>query len=855
MLSRWVCVVLATLFALPPLAIAADDGGGEAKELIVWGAWRRKGLDAAFRKFEQEHPGWRVVVSTAAGAGQMDPQKLMCGIAGGSPPDTLIQDRLSIGEWAVRDAFLPLDDLIKQTLEEEQLAVRARDAIARGERDGAAAAALRDLITRLQRRGDSAQLRLATRLAGEMGGSQVSALAEQLVALCQGIHADTFYQACWSEAQFGAGDARRVYGIPNTADVRALYYNEDLLERAGLIDADGKPRPPRNWDELREYTLKLTARDERGNIARLGFAPLYGQGFLYHYGWLNGGEFMTADGRTCTLDDPRVVDALRYVVSVYDGLGGVERVDSFRSTFQSGELDPFLNGKVAMKIDSDFFQSIIGEHAPGLRFRVAVMPAPQGKKPLAWAAGFSWAIPRGAKNPEMAFEFIRFLMTDRVWQLRATVESRVAASRGRHFIPELAPMPHVNRDMYERFMRDNPELPDRFKQNFVRFTELLTDARFRPVTPAGQLLWDQHVRASEKALRHRSTPDEALKVAAANVQEQLDSLSAPRRGTPVNWWLVAAIVAVLAVVAFAGARRFAPKSTSRPRGESFWGFLFASPWLIGFAVFTLGPMIASVVYSLCRYDVIHDAEFVGAENYRRLAGDPLFWKSLGNTAFMILGVPLGMAVGLAIAVLLNQNVRGMRGYRTVFYLPAIVPIVASSLLWIWVLNPEVGLLNSLLRMFGADNLPRWLASPSLLFGSKTAILLMGLWGAGASMIVWLAGLKGIPQHLYESASIDGAGPWRRFWNITLPMLSPYIFFNLVTGVIATMQIFAQAYIMTQGGPDDSTMFYAYYLFNTAFRYFRMGYASAMAWILFFIVLALTLIQLEFGRKWVHYDAT
>jgi ABC-type sugar transport system permease subunit len=409
--------------------------------------------------------------------------------------------------------------------------------------------------------------------------------------------------------------------------------------------------------------------------------------------------------------------------------------------------------------------------------------------------------------------------------------------------------------VYERFMRDNPELPDRFKQNFVRFSELLADARFRPVTPAGQLLWDQHVRASERALGHRSTPDEALEVATANVQEQLDSLSAPRRGTPVNWWLVAAIVAMLAVVAFAGARRFAPKSTSRPRGESFWGFLFASPWLIGFAAFTLGPMIASVVYSLCRYDVIHDAEFVGAENYRRLAGDPLFWKSLGNTAFMILGVPLGMAVGLAIAVLLNQNVRGMRGYRTVFYLPAIVPVVASSLLWIWVLNPEVGLLNSLLRMFGADNPPRWLASPSLLLGSKTAILLMGLWGAGASMIVWLAGLKGIPQHLYESAAIDGAGPWRRFWNITLPMLSPYIFFNLVTGVIATMQIFAQAYIMTQGGPDDSTMFYAYYLFNTAFRYFRMGYASAMAWILFFIVLALTLIQLGIGRKWVHYDVT
>jgi multiple sugar transport system permease protein len=188
----------------------------------------------------------------------------------------------------------------------------------------------------------------------------------------------------------------------------------------------------------------------------------------------------------------------------------------------------------------------------------------------------------------------------------------------------------------------------------------------------------------------------------------------------------------------------------------------------------------------------------------------------------------------------------------VFYLPAIVPVVASSLLWLWVLNPQLGLLNSLLRVCGWTDPPRWLASPSWVLGSKSAIILMGLWGAGSSMIIWLAGLKGIPQHLYESASIDGAGPGRRFWNITLPMLSPYIFFNLVTGVIGTMQIFAQAYIMTQGGPDDSTMFYAYYLFNSAFRYFKMGYASAMAWVLFLIVLALTLVQLGLGRKWVHY---
>jgi len=855
-------IVLLPLFEVA--AVAAEQG--REQELIVWGAWRRRGLDAAFRRFEKEHPGWKVVTSTAVGAGQMDPQKLMCAIAGGSPPDTLIQDRLSVGEWALRDAFRPLDEMIRASQRQESLAVAVRDALARGDAKGTSAS-LHELIDALRAIGQSAQLQLAEQLAADLAAGQIGAestrRAQELAAMCQGVDPQRFYKACWEEACFGDGASRRAYAVPNTTDVRMLYYNEDLLERAGLVDADGRARPPRDWNELRDYAVKLSERDpSSGKFARVGFAPLLGQGFLYHYAWLNGGEFVTPDGGTCTLDAPANVAALRFIVDLYDRLGGVERVDAFKSTFQAGELEPFLVGKVAMVIDSDYFQHVIADHAPRMRFAVAPPPAPAGHESVTWSGGFSWVIPAGAKHPEMAFELIRFLMTDRIWHLRNVVEERYAASRGTSFIPEMAPLPHVNQQTFDQFVRDNPDLPQRFKNHLLLFAEMMKTSRYRPVTPVGQLLWDEHLRAAEKATRNTLTPEEALRRGREVVQKQLELVRAEgmddarnpssRRALLFAGTFAGIPLLALACVLLIGRGR--SLSGGGLRAETLWGFAFASPWLIGLIVLTAGPIVASIVYSFCRYDVLHAPQFTGFENYRRLlTDDPLFWRSLGNTAFMMLGVPLGLAAGLGIAMLLNCEVRGMRVYRTIYYLPAIVPVVASSLLWLWVLNPEIGMVNSLLRVLGVTDPPGWLNSPSWLFGSKTAIIVMGLWGAGSSMIMWLAGLKGIPRHLYEAAEIDGAGPWGRFRNVTLPMLSPYLFFNLIMGVIGTMQIFSQAYIMTRGGPDDSTLFYAYHLFNSAFRYFEMGYASAMAWILFLIVLALTLAQMWLGRRWVHYE--
>jgi multiple sugar transport system permease protein len=284
--------------------------------------------------------------------------------------------------------------------------------------------------------------------------------------------------------------------------------------------------------------------------------------------------------------------------------------------------------------------------------------------------------------------------------------------------------------------------------------------------------------------------------------------------------------------------------------QELTGYLFISPWLVGFLAFTLVPFVASIGLSFSRYDVVSSPAWVGLANYRELlTNDPLFWRSLRVTlTYAVIAVPVGLVAGVSLALLLSLDVRGMSVYRTIFYLPSIVPVVATSVVFVWLLNPNIGLVNGLLRRVGIDG-PNWLGDPRFALAS---LVLMGLWAVGGSMIIYLAGLKDIPFQLYEAAVIDGASAWQRTWHITLPMLSPVIFFNLVMGVISAFQYFAQAYIMTQGGPEDSTRFYALYLFNRAWQYLDMGYASAMAWILFLVIMALTALIYSTHRRWVHY---
>ena len=289
------------------------------------------------------------------------------------------------------------------------------------------------------------------------------------------------------------------------------------------------------------------------------------------------------------------------------------------------------------------------------------------------------------------------------------------------------------------------------------------------------------------------------------------------------------------------------------------GYLFISPWILGTVLFALGPILASFGLAFTRWNLFTEPAYVGWANFQKLAHDPLFYKSVFNTIYYtVFAVPLGLVLALGLAMLVNHRLRGINFFRTAFFLPNVVAGIAMLLLWKWLFDPNFGLINLFLDWSGLMAVlewlgmgrPQWLSSRT---GAMPGMVFMSIWGLGGSMMIFLAGLQNIPRELIEAAELDGAGPWQRFIHVTVPLLTPTIFFLIVVGVIASLQIFNQAYVMTQGGPAHATLFYVLYLFQTAFERFQMGYACAMALVLFIITLIVSLIQLAMGKKWVHYQ--
>ncbi|MEW5692767.1 MAG: sugar ABC transporter permease [Candidatus Hydrogenedentota bacterium] len=289
--------------------------------------------------------------------------------------------------------------------------------------------------------------------------------------------------------------------------------------------------------------------------------------------------------------------------------------------------------------------------------------------------------------------------------------------------------------------------------------------------------------------------------------------------------------------------------TKKEKMNIFKGLAFISPWIIGFLTFTVYPVIMSFYYSFCDYSVFEKPLLIGFDNYIDLLFDKIFWISLGNTLyFAALSIPLGLIVAFIIALLLNAKVRCMAVYRTFFFMPTLVPIVASAVLWMWILNGQYGLLNNFLEWIGLKG-PNWLQDK---YWVIPALVVMGLWGLGRTIVILLAGLQEVPQSLYEASEIDGANYIQRIFNVTIPMVSPIIYFNVIMGIIGCLQVFSEPFIMTGGGPGRASTFYSFYLYQKAFEDYNMGYASAMAWILFIVILVLTLIANQISKRFVFY---
>jgi multiple sugar transport system permease protein/multiple sugar transport system substrate-binding protein len=920
---RFLIVVVSALmvaFVLYPRVNREQKRSG-ITEILLWTPIEAgDAVRVAVEEFERRNPQYDVLLGTASVRdATADPTRFLLGVAGGAPPDLIHFDRFAVVEWASRGAFADLTPFIEADRDRPD-GIRPENFYRPPWQEGSYGGKVyavpitvdtralyysRDALIRagfVYRKGDPRVV------SGDVkaGDARPPKTWEQLCNKL--IHADGRVTAegvvrldSWT--RLATVNEDRPPGSPidlsangvRPGDVIVLVSGDEVFRgRIGevltadsvRIDLDREQPPglnaiPGNFTEgvcqvkvfdQDSYAVKLTYYNpQTGQLRTAGFIPLFANSWLFMFTCLNGAELVSADGTTCTMDSPAGIEALQFMTDAYDALGGIKVAQAFTANLFTGPMDPFLVGKVAMRIDSDEYLKLISAYGPDMSFGAAGAPIPQkrldaGHQSVGWMGGWSYAIPSTARHKRAAWDLMRWLCSVEANQLMARFEASMARAQGQVYFPYSHPDRRIMRWLRKQYIQGSPDITDDMRNAYGVFADLLPVSRYRPVSPIGQLLWSEHNRAMNAAIRHVQPPREALGYSQRRTQAALDDFLNPPTGPRLPWktLISAYILGVVGLFAcFIGYREVRTRSLGLKHRGWLEGYLCASPWLIGFVVLGAGPIIFSLIISFCRYDVLSPAVWIGTDNYigtlgfhfdetlqRHVPNDPHFWRSLWNTAYMIISVPLVIVVGLALAMLLNTRAKGLAMFRTIFYLPAIVPAVAAFLLWLWVFDPVQGLLNRVLMFLGVTDPPHWLNDPAW---AKPALILMGLWAAGGGMIIWLAGLKEIPESLYEAAEIDGANRVQQFTNITLPLLTPYIFFNFLMGMIGVFQTFESAYVMTDGGPADATLFYAYKLFNESFRYLNLGVASAMAWILFVVVLAITLLQMWLSKKWVHYE--
>jgi multiple sugar transport system permease protein len=632
-----------------------------------------------------------------------------------------------------------------------------------------------------------------------------------------------------------------LYGIPKDFTTMLMYVNCDLFKKAGIAI----PYNGWTWDEFEADCKKISALppDASGRFygAALNNWPAVLQNMLQCYG---GDFFNGADFRDMTIDSPDAVAALAMIQrtrfidkSVYQATGPMA---------SDNGVQLFYTGKVAAigpvgRWETPHFRGT-GPGDPGItEFHWDVVPLPHEKRAVSDVAVVAWSMSSATKHPQKAFELLRFL-TGRQGQ---EIMARLGLA-----IPSLKAVAHS-----DAFLAGKPDHSQLFLDeiNHAKISQIPAQREFT------QYVTDDLGACIE--LNQISPAD-----AAKHLKERwLREMQSPLRSKDfplMNWRLVggAALAAVLAAVAIVWAVSRRQKLGALDLKMERTGWLFISPWVIGFLVLTAGPMVMSLLLSMTQWTAmspITDARFVGVANFKQLvAHDQDNLPSLRVTAYYaLLAVPLGQIAALAVAMLMNTTVRGIGFFRTIYYIPTLVGGVTMAAIWKWLLNNDYGLINHLLSPLAhrlGTTPPDWLQQDAARWAIP-AFVLMSLWTVGGGMLTYLAALKNVPVSLYEAARIDGASTLRQFFTVTVPMISPLIFFNLIMAIIGSFQIFPQVYVMTDGGPGNATLVYVLYLYRQAFEFHNMGYASAMAWVLFILVLLLTGIVIRSSRRWVYYE--
>jgi len=652
------------------------------------------------------------------------------------------------------------------------------------------------------------------------------------------VSADRYLPVFWDMGVYKG----KLYGVPSTPVTIAFYWNKDLFKAAGL----DPEKPPTTIAELDEYAQKLT-KIEGGRITQMGFVPSEPIWWPHFWPYLFHGKLWDGDSQI-VLDSPENIEAFTWVQS-YAKRYGVAALQNLSATFGNfaSAQDPFMGGRLAMIVQGVWLANYLANYAPNLKFGAAPLPALHaGDPPMGVADTDILVVPTGARHPREAFEFIRYFS-----QLGPTEKLALGQRK-------ISPL----RQLSDDFLRVH-------KHPYIRLFQELASSPATVTAQPSMSVWQEYrseiANAFQRVWLVEATPEQALRDARVRIQKSWDRERKRQMASPSDWltFAPALLVALLtaAVVGLAwrqrvrAARLVGNVRSARSNASLGQGLLFFSPWGIGLVLFMGLPIMGSLVYGFCDYSVLSSARWVGLQNFVDLFEDEVFWTALRNTlVFVLFALPLGLVFAFFAALMLDANVRGSGIYRTLVFLPSLTPVVATAFVWLWIFNAQYGVINDLIGKvtFGMVGPTAWLSDRRTALPS---LILMSVWGIGQTTVILLAAMQDIPSAMYEAADIDGAGWWHKVRHITMPLTSPVIYFNAIVGIIVSLQLFTQPYIMTGGGPARATLTYTMRIYDNAFTFLRMGYASAMAWILFLIILGLTALVVRVGQSRVHYTGT